>query len=69
MKSGWFGPKTYGIGAQPTGWQGWLTILVFVLGMAVTPLVPEGFRLLATGGVVILFLGVVALTYRATPPS
>jgi hypothetical protein len=27
----WFKPKTYGFGAQPTCWQGWLATIVFGL--------------------------------------
>lgn len=26
----WFRPKTYGYGATPSSWQGWLAVAVFV---------------------------------------
>ncbi|WP_199223533.1 MULTISPECIES: hypothetical protein [unclassified Caulobacter] len=68
MKSGWFGPKAFGVGAQPTGWQGWLTTLIFVIAMICTTFVPDSFRLWAQVGLVILILGIIALTYRAAPP-
>ena len=33
MKSNkyWFKPKTYGYGAQPTSWEGWLSVLIFAV--------------------------------------
>jgi hypothetical protein len=68
MKSGWFGPKTFGIGARPTGWQGWLTTLVFVLAMISTTFAPDDLRLWAQGAVLLLVLVVIGLTYRAAPP-
>ena len=66
MKSGWFGPKTFGIGAQPTGWQGWLVTLVFVLAMIATTLVTNDLRLWVQGGLLALLLGVIGVTYRAS---
>ena len=31
--AGWFGPKRYGYGIGPRGWQGWLASLVFLAGL------------------------------------
>ena len=30
--AGWFGPKRFGFGIGPASWQGWLVMLVFVVG-------------------------------------
>ena len=30
MSDYWFRPKTYGYGATPTNWKGWMTVFVFV---------------------------------------
>jgi hypothetical protein len=30
--AGWFGPKRYGYGIGPRGWQGWLTTVLLVGG-------------------------------------
>mgnify|MGYP001346251195 FL=1 len=42
MKQYWFRPKSYGYGATPTTWQGWLAVAVFValiagMGVLVLP--------------------------------
>ena len=34
MKQLWFKAKTYGYGWYPVTWQGWLVILIYVLGVA-----------------------------------
>ncbi len=31
MKDGWFGPTGLGIGLRPTGLQGWLVTVIFLL--------------------------------------
>jgi Ca2+/Na+ antiporter len=69
MKRGWFGPKTFGWGAQPTGWQGWVVILLFVLVMMGSSLVPEHLRAWVQVAAVAAFLGVVVLTYRRSDAS
>ncbi|WP_421739228.1 hypothetical protein [Caulobacter sp.] len=66
MKSGWFGPKAFGAGAQPTGWQGWLVTLVFALAMIATTLVTNDLRLWVQGGLLVLLLAVIRVTYRAS---
>ena len=30
--AGWFGPKRFGFGIGPASWQGWVVMLVFVVG-------------------------------------
>jgi len=66
MKSGWFGPKAFGIGARPTGWQGWLVTLFFVIAMVGTTLVSDDLRLWVQGGLLLLLFGVIGVTYRAS---
>lgn len=34
MSRYWFRPKTYGYGATPTTWEGWLAIAVYVVVVA-----------------------------------
>jgi hypothetical protein len=31
----WFKPKEFGYGASPSGWQGWLSVAVFVAALVV----------------------------------
>ena len=69
MKRGWFGPKTFGWGATPTSWQGWLATLFLLLALVGVTRVPESVRGWAVIGVLAVFLGVVALTYRASDAS
>lgn len=69
MKRGWFGPKTFGWGAQPTGWQGWLATLLFLVALIGVSLVPEAMRGWAEIGLIAFFLAVVARTYRASDAS
>ncbi len=66
MKSGWFGPKAFGAGARPTGWQGWLVTLLFVVAMIGTALVSNDLRLWVQGGLIALLLAVIRMTYRAS---
>lgn len=35
MKDGWFGPTGLGIGLRPTGLQGWLVTIIFLLAAVV----------------------------------
>lgn len=30
-KNPWFGPKIYGFGISPRTWQGWLSVIIFIL--------------------------------------
>lgn len=66
MKSGWFGPKPFGGGARPTGWQGWLVTFLFVVAMIGTALVANDLRLWVQGGLLVLLLAVIRVTYRAS---
>ena len=37
MNPYWFKPRRYGFGASPCTWEGWLSTLVFLAAIAVTP--------------------------------
>jgi len=69
MKRGWFGPKTFGWGVQPTGWQGCVVILLFILALLGASLVPEAVRAWVQIAAVAAFMGVVVLTYRRSNAS
>lgn len=55
----WFAPKPYGFGAAfPIAWQGWLTLWLFVIGMALAVTQLRGLWMMAaiTGGIVAFVL-------------
>jgi hypothetical protein len=57
----WFRPKTYGYGATPTTWQGWLAVAVFIAVEVALAWAILGFDDEAGAGRVILFLAVSAV--------
>ena len=67
MKRGWFGPKTYGWGATPTSWEGWLATAVMVVALLSPSLMfasDSTSAWISRGVVLIVYLAVVILTYR-----
>lgn len=68
MKSGWFGPKPFGGGPRPTGWQGWLVTVLFFIAMIGTARIVDDLRLWVQCALILLLLGVVWLTYREPDP-
>jgi hypothetical protein len=52
----WFRPKTYGYGATPSSWQGWLAVAAFVAAEVVLAWAILGFDEEAGAGRVVLFL-------------
>lgn len=72
MKRGWFGPKRIGWGASPASWEGWVATVVFVVAIVgVSLLVPGNAAVawIARGAVLVVYLGVVVLTFSSTARS
>ncbi|GBQ83187.1 hypothetical protein AA13595_1118 [Gluconacetobacter johannae DSM 13595] len=60
----WFKPKTFGYGASPASWQGWLATAIFVVVFLAATLSLRGVgRWIADG---VLLAGFVALVYAKT---
>ncbi len=68
MKRRWFGPKTFGWGASPASWEGWVATGVFVVALVGVSLLIQPTdsapAWIARGVVLAAFLAVVAATYR-----
>ena len=67
MKKGWFGPKEFGYGVSPKGWEGWTATAIFALAFAGwTRLLHDAHLWLWAGWAIlsVLFAGIVALTYE-----
>jgi len=68
---GWFGPKRYGYGIGPRGWQGWLATALLVGGGLLTAKffnpgqvgLPPWTRPAIAGALGLCFLAIVWLTY------
>jgi len=68
-KHHWFRPKTYGYGAEPLNWKGWMAVLVYVaVVMSFTaPLMvfPTLSRAERTGGDVAIWLALMVVVTMA----
>lgn len=65
----WFGPKTFGWGATPRSWQGWLVVVLFIAGIValqwIPGLTPRAIWA-ARAGLLVGFLLVIWATYDPT---
>jgi hypothetical protein len=57
----WFRPKTYGYGATPTTWQGWLSVAAFIAVEVILAWAILGFDDSAGAGRVVLFVALTAI--------
>ena len=64
----WFGHKHVGWGISPSSWHGWLATGLWLLGsIALATLIPRDYGSYKAGAMalwLLLFLGVMVLTYR-----
>jgi hypothetical protein len=65
MKDGWFGPTGLGIGLRPTGLQGWLVTVIFLLAAALLARLTSGIGVahwICMGWLVTVYFIIVMLT-------
>lgn len=56
----WFKPKVYGYGAFPATWEGWATIVIFVIGVLSTVSIAEKNL---TSFIVVLITWIIIISY------
>jgi hypothetical protein len=72
MPKYWFRQKTFGYGATPNTWQGWLLtlavcgLIAFVVGEAMTIPDRDTAKLVALSGTVIIVIGFSVIAYIKT---
>ncbi len=65
MKDGWFGATGLGVGLRPTGLQGWLVTIIFLLSAVVLAQLTHGAgagRWIAMGSLITFYFIVMMLT-------